>query len=199
MSGVAPYPAYAHHDGFVFVLSRKCGCNAVKHALWSQMGGEGEPLMDYVTAQQIRIADWPVIAIVRDPVARVVSCWRDKIHHRWMPSLEIHGMFPGMDFGPFLDIVLATPDAEANRHFRSFSDELIDGQAPDEVLLTEQLAQGWERLEHRFGWPALGIERRNATNGTPPLELSDGQRVAIRQRYPSDHALYEKARRENDG
>jgi len=198
LHGSAPYPAYARFrtaldQPVVLMLPRKCASNAVKYALWAQMGGVRNPELDYVGVGALAEAEWTV-GFVRDPVERLRSCWRDKIMTRWMPSLAQWGMAPGMPFAAFAGIVIDCPDENSNRHFRSLGDELVvDGKLPSMLIDVKDLEGDWADLETLFGWPHLGIQRRNSTHARLlDHESSSLLTDAIRRRYAGDYALLEE-------
>lgn len=181
-----PHPAYLRRDGVVVSVPRKCGFNSVKQALKAQGGFE------YIESPEGLNGDVLRVAVVRHPVDRLVSCWRDKVWKRWMPSLKVHGIQPKMSFSDFADIVLATPDAESNCHFVSYAPEVVD-LGPDVVIRTESLSEEWSFLEREMSWNAAGIERFNATGGRPEVTVSEAQRHAILGRYADDLDLWRSA------
>ena len=193
MTGSAPYPAYARvqspaHGTAVFMLPRKCASNSVKHALWKHMNGAPnvDPVLDYVGKSVILEGGTVTVALVRHPLVRLVSCWREKIMTRWMPSLEEACMRPGMSFAEFLGVVIATPDVIANRHFRSYSDEVIvAGTKPYITLRVEALDTQWPGVEEFLGWEPKGIEHRNISDHHE-LVLTRSQIAAIEFRYQKD-------------
>lgn len=187
-----PHPARALCRGAVVAMPRKCAFSSLKAAIWRQMGhGDGRPAMDYV-------GDFPkgapIVAAVRHPVDRLVSCWRDKIANHWMPSLAAHGMRRGMPWGEFLDAAArAIAAGEPNPHFRPYWRELPLASEVSRWLRVDRLAEDWAALEAALGWPRRGIPHRNDSHGQPGVEVTGQQRRQIEGHYARDLNLYRYA------
>ncbi len=144
-------------------------------------------------------------AFVRDPLSRLVSCYRDKValsSDGKAPRLArtvypAYGIQPGMPFPDFVDIVARVPDCMAERHFRSQHTFLFhEGKCVvDFVARMEALDSGWQELQDRFGFPDLPhlnqAERRPARSSYYTPEVADSYytpEVAERaaERYAED-------------
>lgn len=180
-----PHPAILLAGSVAFFLPRKCAFNSIKHALREHFG-DALRYLDPGEALDVPIR----VVAIRDPIGRLVSCWRDKVVQHWMSSLEANGIKKGMSWPEFVDLVCVTSDLKANPHFRSYHHELPED--PEHVLRVEHLADDWEAMEACLGWPSKGVRHYNSTNATPPVEITPEQAAAIGRRYQFDVLMYER-------
>jgi Sulfotransferase family len=122
-----------------------------------------------------RHADYTLIAFVRNPFDRLVSCYEDKVRRplqhdgryffagpynrlllrKWRGA-EFH---PDMSFHEFVSLVARIPDRMAEGHFKSQASMLHAGGArrPDFVGRFERLEADWTMLADRLGLPELTL------------------------------------------
>ena len=94
-----------------------------------------------------RCRDYLKIAFVRNPWARLVSCWQNKtidnLHRTW-PN---YGFYQGMKFSAFARMVVEIPHHESDKHWRSMAYDLTDNNGnclADYVAKCESLAYDWD-------------------------------------------------------
>ncbi|MEM8954978.1 MAG: sulfotransferase family 2 domain-containing protein [Verrucomicrobiota bacterium] len=95
--------------------------------------------------------------VARNPWARLISCWQNKRFARsWFTNVP--GAFEfGMDFLPFARAAHATPDDQTDRHLRSQTAYIFDGDTllVDRILRFERLHDDWQMLRSEFNLPPL--------------------------------------------
>ena len=112
-------------------------------------------------AQVMQMTDYFRFAFVRDPWARLYSCYRDKIVGPTERDDEFmlgeYGFVPGMPFEAFVRGVAEIDDREADPHFASQWHALgYEGElAVDYVGRFERLPGDWDRLRRRYDLPEL--------------------------------------------
>jgi hypothetical protein len=84
-------------------------------------------------------------AAVRHPLARLASCWSDKINgkHFHQPFARKFGLTPDISFADFVYFVSGVPDEQADQHFRSMTWDLMyeNSIVPEHILKIEN--DGW--------------------------------------------------------
>ncbi|WP_112320471.1 sulfotransferase family 2 domain-containing protein [Oceanibium sediminis] len=185
-----------YHEGrVVFMLNGKCGNSSVKTAVLKAEGHAevARPHRMAETWSPARAArsGYRCIAVARNPYARAVSLWNQKIIGRGRSGLWRKGAFEkGMEFVPFLREVIKMGEHE-DVHVRS---QWI-GMTHRGRFLPEHI----HRIEEPECWaevqalaPGLpDLEQRNAS-GAPPWEaLCEGEAGAlIRTRWARDFEVF---------
>ena len=135
---------------------------------------------------------------VRDPYARLISAWRNKLGARpeaeKTASLFVHnpGLYPGMSLDAFVEWLAENLDARGpDKHWRRQSDFLVNEEAElcvDFVGKVESLAADLAQLA-----PVLGhfdliahTNKSRKTSGEPEPELSDRARRIVQDLYRED-------------
>ncbi len=201
MAWASPYPAYVECRGVVLMLPLKCASGSLKSAVARQLGLDDAPgcgrNLRWFSSIDLASRDMLRVGVVRDPVARVVSCWRDKVAGRFVGWLLPYGLTARTTWDEFVDVVCRTPDAKADGHWRDMSHTLVlGGRQPDVLLRVERLSADWAALESRLGWQVLGVPVINATGTWSPAAapvVTDAQRSRLRQRYVGDYGLFSEA------
>nr|WP_245216582.1 sulfotransferase family 2 domain-containing protein [Sagittula salina] len=150
-------------------------------------------------------ADYRRIAVLRDPLARVRSCWKDKIapepvtdsrfvEGRTKGFLKFGDLFyAGMSFESFLEAVAQVPDSEANPHFRSQADFLHDdagNRLAETFFFVETLNAGIAAADPEIRACFAGLGQKNIkSGGSPAPEISGKARAILRGRYAKDYAM----------
>jgi hypothetical protein len=142
------------------------------------------------------------IAFVRDPLARLASCWKDKIvvrtDGRFLPGLNKLGFSPGMDFEDFVERVASIPDDRcggAAHHFRSMSYSLCDGDGivPNLVGRFETIDEDWGRVQELFrkiGGPELPALTHERRTDSFDRKYSPRARALALQRFAKDVRVF---------
>lgn len=107
-----------------------------------------------------------VFSYVRNPLARLYSCYRDKVidaaTQQKKCGLSRHGIEFGVDFDDFVARIAEIPDDQANQHFRSLHTFLTyEGTSLVHWLgRFERFESDWQHLTTRFGLPCPERNRR---------------------------------------
>jgi hypothetical protein len=141
-------------------------------------------------------------AFVRNPWARLCSCYLDKIVGPTLGPQEFilgnHGMTPGMTFEQFVRRVAAIRDADADEHFvsQAFTLSHAGRLAVDYVGRFESLPQDWDRLRGRLGlpeipWTPVGSRRPRCDFAFHRSYYTPELIEIVRQRYEDDVCLFD--------
>jgi hypothetical protein len=128
-------------------LREEAGADLPKAALWRSVR--------FVAAEALPALQPPRFSFgfVRDPYARLVSCYRHKIQRPHQQAKRVSPIFAvygrafslSMDFPAFVRAVAAVPDERAEKHFRSQTRFLYRGEKPlvDFVGRLERFDEDW--------------------------------------------------------
>lgn len=135
---------YAAELNLLYLNNPKCGCTTVKHALWmasDTLAGKstfasnvhdrksgpfaGNPF-NLPSRQRGKIAQTLVFSVVRNPFARALSAYADKVANDpavWPTFLRRFGLKPTvgkneLSFADFLGLIAVAPDDILDGHFR---------------------------------------------------------------------------------
>lgn len=144
------------------------------------------------------------VAVYRDPIMRLASCWRDKIRIRFRRAFRrFEGIYPRMPFNDFAAVVTTIPDSASDGHFRSQSCFYLDARGNplfDVLLPFRDLNRVWRSvvMSKYPAIPMLSFGKRVTHNrlGIQPEPLTEEIVAALRIRYCEDYKL---AAMVNDG
>ena len=211
------YVSEAHRA--VYVENAKVACTAIKAAMFpaqfAQSAGQDAFHEDLRAGAFHRLpanaSDYFVFTFVRHPLARLQSCYRDKVrgegaagaasgesrsilHRRFHRS--IFAAWGGVDirddklpFDRFAKAVSSIPDRISDRHFASQIRmvEAVENAADHFVGRMERLEDDWEQVRARTGLPAL--VRANRTRSGHDQTAPDAATLRlISRRYARDFA-----------
>jgi hypothetical protein len=142
-------------------------------------------------------------AFVRNPWDRLVSCYAQKVatvprlpelrRADLNPPGEDERFYPGMPFGEFVEAVHATPDEEANAHFRSQHPTVCspEGQImADFVGRFENLGEDFAYVAQKIGAPELVLPHRlksKSRGSRPYTDFYDARlKRLVHERYEKD-------------
>lgn len=138
------------------------------------------------------------ITILRDPVKRVISHYRNLVHYqRHFPGtvhLRHEGRWLGASFGEFLDRI---PQEHLLRQLYMFSNTFDVNEAFDritalnEVMLTEHFAAGLAMLAQRLNIP---LTEFHAKSQFDEVHLEEDDVGRLREMLTSEYRLIEKLR-----
>lgn len=183
-----PDPNNVVSERIVYMGVCKAANTSIKTALLE--GREADPHRAFrscsaVEALELRGLGYRVFSVVRNPIARLRSCWADKVVGGFRPFLRDHGI-EACGFDEFVARVADIPDCEANQHFRSMAFDLCVG---DEVV------PRWWRLEDdpwrqvsKYIRINLDVQRLNVSTDVPAV--SQATERLIRKRYARDFRLF---------
>lgn len=147
--------------------------------------------------------DYFKFAFVRNPWDRIVSCYSQKIasapripgrkQANLNPPDEEDRFYPGMPFADFVEAVHATPDEQANVHFRSQHTAVCDPEGwvmADFVGRFENLREDFKIVAEKIGVPRLELPHRlksQSRQGRDYTEFYDDRlRELVHDRYRED-------------
>jgi hypothetical protein len=208
---------YAPALDLLYLNNPKCGCTTIKHALWfasdAMLGQDTfrgnvhdrklDPFAKNVFRlpgrQAERIARAAVFSVVRNPFARALSAYVDKVANDpdvWPIFLKRFGLKAHvgkkeLPFADFLGLIAVAHDNILDGHFRPQSRTLLLPLAkPVFVGFVENMRSVGRFLEN-CGVP-FRDERMNATHAYEQLDGFYDSRTAalVRRRYAEDFARF---------
>jgi hypothetical protein len=145
-------------------------------------------------------------AVVRNPNARIYSCFRDKIRARditnnfflegvYRPFLKYGSFRGGMPFSEFLSLIAEIPDHEADRHFRSQSSYVRDANGrviPNYFIKLETFEDDVSYVFERLGITKVEIPHLVNTNAQNQWKeaFSEDDLKTSKGRYAMDFELF---------
>lgn len=146
--------------------------------------------------------DLYLFSFVRNPLARLYSCYRDKVvnaekRHK-LCTLSPYGINFWMSFDDFVFRIAEIPDNKANDHFRSLHTFLTyqGNSFVDYVGKLENFSKDWQPLQAEFGlnFPQTDQTSRRVSGPALPLDKLPYTRKsaeAAARRYARDIELYD--------
>jgi hypothetical protein len=204
----------------VYIETPKVACTSIKVALARIAGvdlraADGNPHeAQWPTPASGPASSGPLFpglfafAFVRNPWARLVSCYRDKIggevdgytYFTIRPGVanclaRFDVMRAGMSFDEFVRAVATIPDDEADAHFRSQHTFVTggDGQpAIDFIGRYERIAEDFQLVGRTIGLPALELPRLQAVREPAAYATfyTAETRQLVAERYARDIELF---------
>lgn len=189
-----------HGIGWVGIC--KNANSAIKHAFLDSLGRpaprgeEHRPdLLPYAPLADLVAAGVWIFAVVRDPHARLESCWRNKCFGSWRPSFAAWGLRREMPFAAFVETVCAIADEDCagfGQHWRGQAwDMTIDGRlAPHFIGRFDRLAQSWRVVQAKSRIPLPDLQHVNATGAAGgAIDWTPALRDLVRRRYLEDFRI----------
>lgn len=132
-------------------------------------------------------SDYLKVGIVRNPAARLVSCWADKVNRTNIgPNLQRYGFKPHMPFDEFIDTVCR--NIRADVHFYPQS-EMI-GKHMDFVGRFENLENAWREIRRLCQHKGLQLDELPKLNSSQHVDWQSYYdrrlSVLIRSHYHED-------------
>lgn len=147
----------------------KTGCSSIKSALMPLVGErpiQSMEVHDFDGFSQIPLTecnfsdDWFVFTVVREPIARAISAWKDKAGNpNQINVLERNGIYPGDSLKYFARIISLWPPEALDRHVMPQSEVIYFAKdMPLRVYHFEELGAAWDEIRReieRRGGPRL--------------------------------------------
>lgn len=196
-------PDYWHlpKDGLGYIQIPKVASRSIRIALISHLSSQDasnfskEEIKKYTNVYSSHISQSDIFnqtskafifSFVRHPYQRIWSCYKNKISSTKITKnlFACHNISLQDNFDTFVDKICEIPDSEADRHFRSQSWFLMNGDTviPNFVGKLETIQKDWKTMSNQFDLPE--IPHRNATEKS--YEVSNRNKTLIQQRYQSD-------------
>ena len=184
--------------GVVFMLNWKCGSSSLLQCTANARLDERairRHTVPKISVRDIASGDWLAIAIVRHPLTRLQSCWKEKVRDN--PNMVVLEHLPNQrptDFETFVEHIVAVPDEQADLHFRSQHCSMMWNEKPqwDMILQLEHIGDTWPlvqaRVREHSGWELGEFPHYNETKDTP--EYSEHTRALAIERYAMDFHLF---------
>lgn len=185
-----------------FGLTSTKGHTPGKDAFWDEQGRKQATRMrtaSFALHPGLR-GGWS-FSFVRHPVARLYSCWENKVVENpvLLPGMAEMGIVPDMDFAAFVAVVARTPDAKSEIHLWSQASILTwrGRVVPDFVGRVENAEADWAHvrveMQARCGVDPGPMLRRNMRGQSAPEiaeHLSPDTLERIKRRYAEDFRLF---------
>ncbi|MBS0123853.1 sulfotransferase family 2 domain-containing protein [Thetidibacter halocola] len=205
-----------HDHKLAYVSVPKCACTSAKNLFFEiengvpfkpfAISGKTHTLHDLARSRPFeslphqRIADYVKVAIVRDPVARIRSCYQDKIlkglAFRRKPDVAA-ARKAGLDVKPSFETFVEKLDTYrkasgvVQQHSEPLSHFLGADPAWFDALFDISEAEAFAALVRERTGSTLAMPHRNRTkNAADTAPVSDAVRDAIRNRFAQDYDLY---------
>ena len=186
-----------------FGLSSPSGHIPSKDAFWGEQARHKVQRMRPATyaLHPATRAGWS-FTFVRHPVARLYSCWHNKVVENpvLLPGMADMGITPGMDFDAFVEVVARTPEAGTEIHLRAQSAIFTwRGRVlPDFVGRVEEAEADWAHVRREIRMrcgrdigPMLQRNVRQQHAGAEIAETLAPETLArIKARYAEDFRLF---------
>lgn len=185
-----------------FALPRIEGMSAANDRYWVQLDNSHARIMTPGTFQHSAgTRDAWIFSFVRHPVARLYSCWNNKLieNEELTRGFVDMGLVRGMDFADFVARVAELPDECCDIHVRSQASILLhNGRLmPDFVGRVEHTDTDWEHVRYevqmRCGRDLGELPQKNVRGGAGEDangELTPAVEALIRRRFAQDFELF---------
>ena len=193
---------------FAFMGIPKNANSSIKHALMSALGipsnkNEHDPrLFLYTNKQWIyqHKREWLIFAVVRNPLDRIISCWRQKVmgpeglHLGFLKYRDISWKQP---FPEFVNTIASIPDWRSDQHWRSQTESLFylgnpvyNHRIKFESLSTERPV-AVKKIQDFCGLslPDNLLVKNKTRSSIPMPRFNEAVADVIRQRYFMDFSL----------
>lgn len=186
-----------HYANVVFCFSTKTANTAMKRAIQTALGHSTERVhaeMERWTPQQVAESDYDAIAISRNPYARAVSCWWQKLgkQNPGISALETEGYNKEMTFIDFLRRAVTQDDESCEIHLISqhYGMTWAGKFLPHAVYKLED-SQMWAKIQRRVSIDLPELLIANASNPPDWKELCEGDAgLLVRRRWGRDFDVF---------
>jgi len=179
----------------IFFLNGKVANSSIKKAIREMEGKPSHPIHSgwhYISACGVKKKEgYLKVAVVRNPWARFVSCYYQKIvGPKPTHIVNIRGFRKGMSFGDFVEAVERTPKTKREMHLRPQTVSMVceNEFIPTWVIKLENIKKEWKKLQKVL--PIPDLIPRNTTEHPPYRECyNEKQKQFVAERYAQDIEL----------
>jgi hypothetical protein len=191
----------------------KCANTSIKRAFMQMLGKKGNP---HGPGKFETISKWTAgykyphffkFAFVRNPYARLVSCYQNKIKgKKFHYPFARFGFTPDTTFSDFVQTIERYPDFLSDQHFRSQYYELVvlddvktPWLVPDFIGKVETIGPDWdyvvEKIYNISGRKLPPLPRENPDKDKRPWQsyYDDHTRALVQRRYIMDFEVFKYA------
>lgn len=114
---------------------------------WNKAYSHPDTFFTYCAKSDIP-EDYYKVGFCRNPIDRLVSCWKDKVKRSLHRGFTRRG-YPidsNTSLEGFIDFVCDTPDKESEQHFRSQTWDLLPIEKLDALLRIETMKENWDAV-----------------------------------------------------
>lgn len=136
------------------------------------------------------------ITVVRDPLARLVSYYKDKvIRARYGQKARKLGVKQSMSFAEFVEHIAKIPDCDSDQHWRSMTYSLLDGGGnivPNVICHFESIGSHWQVIRgiaagHKLELPPTLVSvNKSPTNA---IKVDGTTKDIVLERYQLDYSM----------
>ena len=184
----------------IFMCIGKAANSSIKAAVLGTMGGV-DPAISVHFDERLRyipnstLHEYPAfkaVAVVRDPMNRLISFWRDKIACRDTCNFGHLGLKPGMTFVEMVKIVTELPDSVRDSHVTA-QHKLIyhggGGRSP-RIIHYESLENlGWATIQQMAAVHLPNLPHYNKSNPVP-VDISARTKKLVDTYYQLDRSIF---------
>jgi len=187
----------------VFMIVTKCGNTSIKYALGEALGLNLPPVDSLKTFSDmnkvyaaVHTALEPItkeetigmlkVSVVRNPVSRIVSCYKHKVLDGLHDTFRKYGIYRNMPFDDFLECI-NVPNAD--KHFRSIYSQI--GNIPDYIGRLEDIDHDWKNIQtlcEDRGFKLPSLKKINTSRST--FKPNEKQIERIKEIYLQDFESY---------
>lgn len=179
----------------IFFLSGKCANSSIKAAI-KKMQGIEKPIHsghEYIDAcRALKKKEFLKIAVVRNPWARFVSCYCQKIVGPKPAQLvKMKNIYKGMPFDDFVKEVCRLPRDIGEQHIRLQTRTMLckNEFVPEWIIKLENIEWEWQRLQEIIPIPDL-VPRNTTEHPHYSRYYNDETRELIGKRYSKDIKIF---------
>lgn len=209
-----PQGIVCHPYKFIYFPVPKVACSSMKILIAQLCELEQKSCphiidFEFVSAQHLdNYPDYHCFTVVRNPWDRLVSCYKDKIHHfsetnngrlflgfkRYNQIFRVKAFYPKMPFDQFVKAVSLIPDRLSDEHFRSQT-RLI-GTPKGSLTVTkvaklENLNLDLADIFTTLNIPNIEIAKTNQTNPAQYRDYYNSRlKNIVARRYRSDIEIF---------
>jgi hypothetical protein len=196
---------FAEHNVCFFPIP-KTASTSIKVMLFPQEAKNGKPLhkdnpaVNFNKTRHTQFKNWKKLAVVRDPIERVISCYRNKIvnAHQLFIDFSILRNFNMLSENPTFDefvekIELYSVASRAVKHHIQPTTFFLgsDSKYFTRLYKISEIAQLRADLTVWLNRPVIEVHRNKTTTKTPPIIVTPNAIDKLKKIYKQDYDSFE--------